>query len=167
MAQQCYGLATWCVVRHDNKDRVFCIPRSFKRQSLSNFIDRRLIFACYNILRSLIHEPKQARYVCNWFTFSLAYITHWVPRTAYPTIKTTLYLAISSLTAYRVPRSQLLRQLFLLYMSLTAYRVAGYAEVSSSAGQGILQLLHPFCGNSVTVVQKTWHDVCFNSHNVA
>ena len=43
------------------------IPRSLtiKRQGLSNFTDKRLIFLCYNILRSLIHEPKQAHYACN------------------------------------------------------------------------------------------------------
>ena len=40
----------------------------FKRQGQSNFIDKRLILlVCYNILRSLIHEPK------HWFTFFLAY----------------------------------------------------------------------------------------------
>ena len=86
----------------------------FKRLSQSNFIDNRLIFVCYDIPRSLIHKPKQVHYTCNWFTFSLAYI---------------LYI---SLTAYRVPRSWLLRQLALLYLSLTTCRVASYAEVSSS-----------------------------------
>ena len=110
MAQQCYGLATRYAVRHDNKDRaqsVYRIVQSaknwmrssfFKRQSLSNSIEKRLICVCYNISRSLTHEPKQAHFACNWFTFFLAYITHCVPR------------------------SQLLRQLFPLYISLTVYR---------------------------------------------
>ena len=34
----------------------------FKGQILGNSIDKRLIFVCCNILRSLIHEPKQGHY---------------------------------------------------------------------------------------------------------
>ena len=79
----------------------------FKHQGQSNFIDKKLIFVCYNILRSLIHEPKQAHYSCNC---SLPFL-HML------------------LTAYRVPRrSQLLRYLPLLYMSLTVYRVGSYLD---------------------------------------
>ena len=67
MAQQYYGVATrYAVIT--KTDSSF-----FERQSLSNSIDKRLIFLCYNIPRSLIHELKQAHYTLTWFTFSLAY----------------------------------------------------------------------------------------------
>ena len=56
-----------------------------------------------NISRSLIHEPKQARYACNWFSSSLAYIT-----------------------ANRVPPSQLLKINRHLEFIFSAYRVASY-----------------------------------------
>ena len=86
----------------------------FKRQSLSNARDNRLIFAYYNIPRSLIHEPKQAHYACNRFTFSLAYVTHCLPRSQLLKQLPLLYMH-TSLTAYRAPRSQLLNKLALLH----------------------------------------------------
>ena len=55
MAQQCYGLATrYAVITNTDKAR-----QNKTRQ------DKRLIFECYDIPRSLINEPKQAHYACN------------------------------------------------------------------------------------------------------
>ena len=92
-------------VRRDNKDNVLCIPRSLSvKASLSNFIDKRLTFVCYNILRSLIHEPKQAHYALHFFSC--------------------IYYSLR--TAYRVA-SYLDNFLSCMYHSLrTAYRVASY-----------------------------------------
>ena len=83
MAQQCFGLVTRYVVRRGNKDRVFCIPRSFffKHQSLSYSTGRRLIFVCYDIPRFLIHEPnKRTTHVIDSLLLLHISITHWVTR---------------------------------------------------------------------------------------